>query len=153
MTTQTDHRAPVHGWSPEDQRRVTRWLDQRHRDLSLVPTGCAVLAHLGWMIGFGLVTDVLEGTRFDIMRSLTGSWHGVVVLVMSGYGIATLLAVLVYRILRRRMIDRRVRAYRRICACLRCGYSMVGLKSDNGVAVCPECGWATRLDWWQPLVT
>ncbi len=106
----------------------------------IVPIAPSVLL-LGWMFLFGRSTDLLEGTRWDIIASVKEYGAlGVVVLILLGYGVAIALAVVAGTLVPRALLRRSVLHHLYSPACFWCGYSLRGLPRHGADVLCPECG-------------
>ena len=99
------------------------------------------IAFLGWMFMFGRLTDVLEGTRWDILALLTSKGIlGTAGIVLLGFGVAITLGIVVGELIPRAVLRRALFYHLYSPACFWCGYSLHGLHRSNPSIQCPECG-------------
>ena len=116
-------------------------LYSRKPGLRWLPPLAAPIAFLGWMFIFGRVTDALEGTRWDILAFLQrADLLGFVGMLLLGYGVAIILAVVVGATFPQAVLRRLVIHHLYSPTCFWCGYSLRGLERHNAAIDCPECG-------------
>jgi len=109
----------------------------------ILPVG-APLAFFGWMLLFGRVTDVLEGTRWDLLAMLhEGGIVGGVAVASLGFGVGITLALLIGGLAPHLMLQRAVRHHLHAPACFWCGQLLRGVPPQGALVACPECGKAS----------
>ena len=97
-----------------------------------LPISAAVVVFWIWIVAFGLTTDALEGTRFDViaMVSRLDGPFGILTLIAAGYAVALTAAAITWRTLARRLRPPPP-------CCPSCHYDRTGLPNNTP---CPECG-------------
>ena len=109
--------------------------------LKWAPPIAGPIAFLGWMFLFGRGTDVLEGTRWDVLAFLRDLGSvGFLMMILLGYGVAITLALIVATVVPRVLLRRELHRCLTSPACFRCGYSLSGLEIRGSKIRCPECG-------------
>ncbi len=99
------------------------------------------IVFLGWMFVFGWTTDLLEGSRWDILAYLAGHGaFGIVATILLGWGLAITLAVVAGTLVPRAALRRALFHHLYSPTCFWCGYSLRGLPRQNASVPCPECG-------------
>ncbi len=128
------------GLSQTDCADLIRAVAARRPLLQWISPVAMPLAGIGWIFLFGRITDLLEGTRWDILAFLAG--HGIVgiaVALLLGYGVAFALAV-VAGTLAPAALRRALFHHLYSPACFWCGYSLRELPRPDSFVLCPECG-------------
>lgn len=121
-------------------------IDKRIWVLRNAPSIVSVLAAFGWMMLFGLGSDALEDTAWDILGLLNDlGFIGFILGVLLGLGVALSLALISGVALRRYLLRRQFRDHLFTPTCFWCGYSLQGHKRVGSFIKCPECGKRSRV--------
>jgi hypothetical protein len=124
----------------EHSAELVNAVHKRKPALKWLPS-LAAPAALGWMFIFGRVTDVLEGTRWDVLAFLDKQGPlGIAGILGLGFGIAIALGFVAGFAVPRAILRRLIRHHLYSPACFWCGYSLVALEAHEAAIRCPECG-------------
>lgn len=133
------------GIDKDECQNLIRVIDKRKRFKKEVPSIVGGIIFVIWMFIFGRGTDVLEGTRWDILDFLWDQgFIGIILMLFLGFGIAILLATITSIILRRRFLIKQFHDHLFTPLCFWCGYSLKGLENESNFIKCPECGERSR---------
>lgn len=127
--------------SPAEAKRVVRHLESRKRTLKFVPGAIGLMLFVGWMIVFGVGTDLLEDTKWDIINRLTElGTPGLGILFAIGpvFGIAA--ASIGVTASRAVLLKRELTMCLETPICVWCCYNLAGLEPHGARVRCPECG-------------
>ena len=92
------------------------------------------------MFVFGTTTDYDPIENAIESHPLHLSWVWLVLMLMLGYGVAILLACVVFRLTYGWVLRPAIATHLRERTCLSCGYSLLGLTPSRARIRCPECG-------------
>jgi len=129
------------GLSPTDCADLIRAVAARRLLTRWISPIAAPLVALGWIFLFGRITDLLEGTRWDILAYLAR--HGIVgiaIALLLGYGVAFALAIVAGTLAPNAALRRALFYHLYSPACFWCGYSLRELPRQDSSVLCPECG-------------
>ncbi len=146
--------ARLAGISEAESRQLIGAIEKRKPIVRWVPSVAAFVVMVAWMAFFGIGTDFLEQTRFD----LPGFLHrqgilGHIVALSLGVGIAITLGTVVGVSLRRLLLRRQIQHHLFSPACFWCGYSLAGLNHADQSVRCPECGKASPVALRKPPIS
>lgn len=126
-------------------QKLIKVIDKRMRWKKEVAYTIGSINFAIWMFIFGLGTQALEGTRWDIFKFLEGlGFIGIILAILLGFGTAIFLGTITSIILRRRFLKKQFQDHLFTPACFWCGYSLKGLENENNYIKCPECGERSR---------
>ena len=142
----TDHLlAKRFGIDKYECQTLIKIIDKHNRWKKEVSSIAGSIVFIIWMFFFGIGTDALEGTRWDILGFLFDIGPvGYILVILLGFGIAIFLGTFTSIILRRRFLKKQFQDHLFTPACFWCGYSLKGLESESNYTKCPECGKRSR---------
>lgn len=146
--------ARLTGLSEAESRQLIGAIEKRKPIVRWVPSVAAFVGIVAWMVFFGIGTDFLEQTRFDLLGFLNRQGIlGHIVALSLGVGIGVILASVAGMSLRRLLLRRQIQHHLFSPACFWCGYSLTGLDHEGSDIRCPECGKASPVALRKPPIS